>query len=78
MTTGAETVLAQIAAEVLACPVDDVIVYAADTDLVMEANPAEVRVEGQIDDGVHMALGGITQKCRGINIKVEGGWIFLM
>ena len=31
--TGADTVLAQIAAEVLGCPVEDVIVYAADTDL---------------------------------------------
>jgi putative selenate reductase molybdopterin-binding subunit len=31
--TGADTVLAQIAAEVLGCPVDDIIVYAADTDL---------------------------------------------
>jgi len=31
--TGADTVLAQIAAEVLGVPVDDVMVYAADTDL---------------------------------------------
>jgi putative selenate reductase molybdopterin-binding subunit len=31
--TGADTVLAQIAAEVLGIPVDDIIVYAADTDL---------------------------------------------
>ncbi len=31
--TGADTVLAQIAAEVLGVPVDDIIVYAADTDL---------------------------------------------
>ena len=31
--TGADTVLAQIAAEVLGCPVDDIRVYAADTDL---------------------------------------------
>jgi len=31
--TGADTVLAQIAAEVLGIPVEDVIVYAADTDL---------------------------------------------
>lgn len=31
--TGADTVLAQIAAEVLGCRVDDIIVYAADTDL---------------------------------------------
>lgn len=30
---GADTVLAQIAAEVLGCPVDDILVYAADTDL---------------------------------------------
>ena len=32
--TGADTVLAQIAAEVLGCRVDDIIVYAADTDLI--------------------------------------------
>lgn len=31
--TGADTVLAQIAAEVLGCRVDDIVVYAADTDL---------------------------------------------
>jgi putative selenate reductase molybdopterin-binding subunit len=31
--TGADTVLAQIAAEVLGVPVDDIVVYAADTDL---------------------------------------------
>jgi putative selenate reductase molybdopterin-binding subunit len=31
--TGADTVLAQIAAEVLGVPVDDILVYAADTDL---------------------------------------------
>lgn len=31
--TGADTVLAQIAAEVLGCPVEDIQVYAADTDL---------------------------------------------
>lgn len=31
--TGADTILAQIAAEVLGCGVEDVIVYAADTDL---------------------------------------------
>jgi len=31
--TGADTVLAQIAAEVLGCPVDDILVYAADTDI---------------------------------------------
>jgi putative selenate reductase molybdopterin-binding subunit len=31
--TGADTVLAQIAAEVLGCRVDDILVYAADTDL---------------------------------------------
>ena len=31
--TGADTVLAQIAAEVLGCRVDEIIVYAADTDL---------------------------------------------
>jgi len=31
--TGADTVLAQIAAEVLGCRVEDIIVYAADTDL---------------------------------------------
>jgi putative selenate reductase molybdopterin-binding subunit len=31
--TGADTVLAQIAAEVLGVPVDDIIVYASDTDL---------------------------------------------
>ena len=31
--TGADTVVAQIAAEVLGVPVDDIIVYAADTDL---------------------------------------------
>jgi putative selenate reductase molybdopterin-binding subunit len=31
--TGADTVLAQIAAEVLGIPVDDIVVYAADTDL---------------------------------------------
>ncbi|MHB8087374.1 MAG: xanthine dehydrogenase family protein molybdopterin-binding subunit [Anaerolineaceae bacterium] len=31
--TGADTVLAQIAAEVLGCPVEDILVYAADTDM---------------------------------------------
>ncbi len=31
--TGADTVLAQIAAEVLGCQVDDILVYAADTDM---------------------------------------------
>lgn len=31
--TGADTVLAQIAAEVLGCPVGDILVYAADTDM---------------------------------------------
>ena len=30
--TGSDTVLAQLAAEILGCPIDDILVYSSDTD----------------------------------------------
>lgn len=69
--TGADTVLAQIAAEVLGCSVDDIQVYAADTDLT----PFD---KGAYASSTTFISGGAVKKTAekvAVMIKDVAGWL---